>query len=463
MVIEALTTREQTRWVMAPLMIGIALSPLNVVFTSIALPTMRTAFGVTVQQASWIGTAYFIPSVAFMPLQGYLGRRWGARRVYVAGLLILSAGGVLAAFARSFGWLLVGRAIQGVGWSALYPLAMVMIRTVYAPGQQGAMMGLWESAVGFTTVVAPVAGGAMVQFYGWPLLYIVMSAAALAGVLLTLAILPTDEASVGSERFDWSGAVWLTLVVVLALVAISAGSLLLGVLTIGAAFVWWWRARSHPEPFVRPQMLANLSFIGASMAANLRMLTMVGALIALPLFFEDVQGLLPAAVGSLMVIYSLWLFLTSWPGGRWSDRSGARVPGAVGFTAMIVGLLLLAGLGATLNIALTALALTVRGIGAGLSQAPYAKAAVEAVDPADRQVAAGLYGTIRYSGLALGTALVGAFLQARLEVYGTTTGAVALPAYRELWFLLALLGALGLVFTWLVGRSATPDGQASGA
>ena len=89
-----------------------------------------------------------------------------------------------------------------------------------------------------------------------------------------------------------------------------------------------------------------------------------------------------------------------------------------------------------------------------LSQAPYGKAALEAVTIEQRQFAAALYGTLRYSGLALGTALVGIFLDARLSHYGAPSGGeAALPAYRDLWLLLAALATVGLAFTWIMARS----------
>lgn len=442
-------------WIMAPLMVGVALSPLNVVFTSVALPTMRTDFGVTIEQATWIGTAYFIPSVAFMPLQGYLGDRWGARRVYTAGLLLLSTGSFLAMFAPGFQLLLGARILQGIGWSALYPLALVMIRRYFPAGRQGEMVGLWESAVGLTTIIAPLVAGVLVQAIGWHALFGLMGLVALAGAVMTIAAVPqlSRAAAGASQRFDWTGVLQLTLVFILGLVGVTRRNWLILGAGLLVALLWWWRARGMDAPFVRPALFGNRRFVSASLAANLRMLTAVAALTALPLFFEDVQGLTPTAVGSLMVIYSLFLFLGSWPGGRWSDRAGAQVPGAVGYVCMIVGLLLLLGMDVTLSVPLVALALAVRGIGAGVSQAPYAKAAVEAVPAAQRQVAAGLYGTIRYSGLALGTALVGIFLQSRLATYDALAGgAAALPAYRELWLVLASLTVVGLGFTWLMGN-----------
>jgi MFS family permease len=155
-----------------------------------------------------------------------------------------------------------------------------------------------------------------------------------------------------------------------------------------------------------------------------------------------------------MVVYSLFLFFGSWPGGRWSDRAGAAVPGAVGYVAMIIGVLMLLGLSYQLVVWFVAVALAIRGLGAGLSQAPYAKAATEAVLPEQKQAAAGLYGTIRYSGLALGTGLVGVFLQTRLTDYDALSGgAAALPAYRELWLVLAIILLAGLAATLIMARS----------
>ena len=441
---------------MVPLMVGIALSPLNVVFTGIALPTMRNDFSVSIEQATWVGTAYFIPSVAFMPLQGYLGGRWGVRRVYAVGLGVLTAGSFLSAVAPSFQWLLASRIVQGIGWSALYPLAMVLIRAHYAFDKQGEMMGFWESAVGVTTIIAPLIGGALVQYLGWPSLYVVMGVVAAVGLLTTLKFIPSGGISqkLVLGNFDLSGAVQFTAALILALVGIVRQSPLLLVGSVATIVLWFNAAQRKSTPFVPPAIFTNRRFMSASTAASLRMLVAMAVLIALPLFFEDVQGLMPTVVGGILVIYSVFLLLGAWPGGRWADRSGAYVPGMVGFVLMIIGVLMLIGLDTTLNIWLVALALAIRGIGAGLAQAPYGKAALDAVSSDQRQAAAALYGTLRYSGLALGAALVGIFLDARLTHYDALHGgAAALPAYRELWLLLAALGVLGLAFTWLMARS----------
>jgi MFS family permease len=450
------TVDSSHRWpIMAALMAGIILSPLNVTFTSLALPTMRTFFQVDIERATWVGTAYFIPSVALMPFQAYLGERWGLRRVYALSSLLLSAGSFLAVFSPNFRWLLVSRVIQGIGWSALYPLALVLIRLHFPVARQGEMMGLWESAVGVGTIIAPLMGGALIGLYGWQALYTLLGIVSGLGAVLTLLSIPAVDPLPPGPRpdFDWPGAVQVTLTLALTLVGVARRSL--PFILAGIILGWWWyrMARRQTNPFVPAALFRNGRFLSASVAANLRMLVAVAVLTALPLFFEDVQGLSPVVVGSLMVIYSLFLLLGAWPGGRWADSAGIRVPGVVGYVAMGSGVLLMLRFDSTLHVFLVAIALSVRGIGAGLTQAPYANAAVEAVEPAHARVAAGIYGTIRYSGLALGTALVGIFLQVRLAHYDALTGGkVALPAYRELWLLLAGITVLGLIFTLTLKR-----------
>ncbi|HSG17287.1 MAG TPA: MFS transporter [Anaerolineae bacterium] len=446
-------------WVMAALMVGIMLSPLNVMFTSVALPTMRDYFQVDIEQATWIGTAYFIPSVALMPFQSQLGQRWGFRRIYGIGLLVLAFGAFWAALAPTYPWLLAGRVIQGIGWAALYPLALILINNQYPAARQGEMLGLWESSVGLTTIIAPLIGGLLVQFLSWRSLYALIGLAAALGALLTRVVVPAVQASQRDagqrkERSDWLSVLILTLALTLTLLGITRRNAVLLIIAALAWLGWAWFAGRLKTPTIPTTVFANRRFVSASVAANIRMLVAIAALTALPLFFEDVQGLSPTLVGLLMVVYSLFLFLGSWPGGRWSDRAGAAVPGAVGYLAMIVGILMLLGLGYQLVAWLAILAFAIRGLGAGLSQAPYAKAATEAVLPEQKQAAAGLYGTIRYSGLALGTALVGILLQMRLTDYGALSGgAAALPAYRELWLILAAILVIGLGATLIMARS----------
>jgi MFS family permease len=417
-------------------MAGVFLSPLNVNFTSVALPTLREHFAVSIEQVAWVGTAYFIPVVVLMPLYANLGQRWGLRRIYALGLALLSVGAFMAALAPNFGWLLLSRAIQGSGWSALFPLALILIRAHFPAEQQGEVMGSWESAVGVAAIVGPVLGGMIVALSGWRAVYGVLGVLAGLGALIAVVSIPARSERPVVPTFDWPGALSLTLALLLLLLGVAQKAPLL-LLTGGLVLlVWLWLARRSSEPFVAPSIFRNRRFVSASTAATLRMLIALAVVMSLPLFLEEVQDLSPAVVGILLPIYSVFLFL------------GARV----GFGLMTIGVAMLILLDIRINLAIIAVALAVRGLGTGLAQSPSAQVATNAVRPTQAAMAAGLYSMVRYSGLALGSALVGIFLQARLVHYGSDgSGPEAVPAFRELFAVLALLGVTGLALSWLMG------------
>jgi len=455
----SLSTTEPTRGkkgILAALMIGVFLSPINVNFTSVALPTMHDFFSVSVEDLSWIGTAYFIPTVVVMPLLAALGQRWGLRRMYILGFTLLSIGAFLAALAQSFGWLLAARVLQGIGWSGLYPLALILIRKHFALSQQGEVLGLWESAVGFAAIVGPLLGGVLVASLGWPSIYLGIGAIAATGILLGMVYIPEDKQAEPTDTFDWRGALGLMLTVLLFLLGMTRRSLpflFLGTLALGG---WVMMARRTAHPFVQPGMLKNKQFIAAAGAASLRMVIGIACVMSLPLLLEGVQNRSPIIVGLLLPTYSLFLFLGARPGGRWADRAGSRPPGLFGFALMTAGVLMLVFVQHGTGVIFIGVALMIRGVGAGISQSPFAKAATAAFGEEHTNVAAGLYGMVRYSGLAIGSALVGILLDARLANYNSSgRDAAAIPAFQELFLVLVMVGVLGFILVSAIRNDDT--------
>lgn len=445
------------------LMTGVFLSPINVNFTSVALPSMREHFAVSVEQVSWVGTAYFIPTVVLMPLLAALGQRWGLRRMYILGFTLLGAGAFTAALAQEFGWLLAARALQGIGWSGLYPLALILIRKHFPIEQQGEVMGLWESAVGLAAVVGPVIGGLLVSALGWPAVYYGLGIVAGIGAVLGLANVPEDETIRARPEFDWAGAIGLTAAVLIVLVGITRRSAAFLSVGLAGMVVWGSTAKGKAAPFVHPAMFKNRRFLSAAGAAHLRMVIGIACVMSLPLFLEGVQKLSPVTVGILLPTYSVFLFLGARPGGKWADHAGSRAPGLAGFALMTIGVVMLIFMNAETGVLFIGIALAVRGIGAGVSQSPFAKAATAAFGEEKADVAAGLYGMVRYSGLALGSTLVGVLLNERLAFYGSTgKDAAAVPAFQELFIMLAFVGLIGILLSWTLGQDNLAPETVSG-
>ncbi len=439
--------------ILLALMIGVFLSPINVNFTSVALPSLRNYYSISVEQVAWIGTAYFIPTVVLMPFFAKVGRWWGLKRIYILGLSLLSFGGFLAAFASNFQWLLFSRVLQGIGWSGLYPLSLILIREHFPLGQQGEMMGIWESAVGFAALIGPVIGGTLVNFFDWPSVYFVIGSIAALGAFLSIFTLPRTLKKIDLPEFDWGGAISFSLGITILLYGITRKSLFLVSLSILPFVIWYINSNKIKNPFVDPKVFRNRNFISSAGAAHIRMLIGLACVMSLPLFFEGVQGLSPAYVGLLLPAYSLFLFLGARPGGRWADRVGSRRPAMIGFAFITFGVFLLTFVNVETSIFFFILAFAIRGIGSGISHSPFAKVAIASLGEDKTAEAAGLYGMIRYSGLVLGSVILGIFLDLRFTFYASSgLGASAVPAFQELYTLLAIFGLLGFFLATKMGK-----------
>src|SRR3954467_13950681 len=97
---------------------GTLMGAIDASIVNVALPHIRGAVGATIEEITWISTAYIIANVMVMPLTGFLGRLFGQKRVYMACLVLFLVGSALCGLARTLPTLVVFRFIQGLGAGA---------------------------------------------------------------------------------------------------------------------------------------------------------------------------------------------------------------------------------------------------------------------------------------------------------------------------------------------------------
>ena len=160
----------------APLLLGSTLNPIN----SSMLATGLLGIGIDFhlgpgQTASLISVLYLCSAVA-QPTMGKLSTLFGPRRVFQAGILILLVAGVVGTLAPAFGYLLVSRALIGIGSSAAYPTAMALVRKradTVGLGVPSRVLGNFSIAAQVTGVIGLPLGGVLVGVWGWRALFFI--------------------------------------------------------------------------------------------------------------------------------------------------------------------------------------------------------------------------------------------------------------------------------------------------
>src|ERR1041384_1720368 len=134
--------RQVGKWTVAvSIAIGSVMATIDTSIVNVAMPQSRGELGASLQEITWVTTAYLIAMVLVMPLTGFLGSFFGQKRVYIASLVLFTIGSVLCGTARSLEMLVLWRILQGIGGGALQPTQQAILRQTFPPAEQGIAMG----------------------------------------------------------------------------------------------------------------------------------------------------------------------------------------------------------------------------------------------------------------------------------------------------------------------------------
>ena len=423
----------------------------------VALPALRTHFGIDADMTAWLVTAYTLPFMFFMPLYGRLGDSLGKRNLILAGLAVFIAGTLLTMTSTTLATLLLGRAIQGAGLAGIAPLSMAIIYERFPSNERGRALGTWNSIGPVVGIFGPLLAGLMIDFTGWRTIFVptlLMGVFALVVVWLMIPSLRT--ANFGFLRtFDWLGVALLISAISFLVFYISSRPItgveplrdwrLLLVSAVSFAGLIW-RERRRADPFLELDLFGISSLRWASIGSGIRMFTMSGVSFLMPLYLTDVHDLSASTTGGLLMLNAAALLVTMRKGGQLADHWGSRRPVMIGMSGQSASMAYFALLPADVSLIWVAAGLVVHGLFAGLSLAALHRASLRDVPVEQNGAAAGIYSMIRFGGMLLGAALGGVLLQQSLE---TTDSMVV--AFQAVFWLIAGVAFCGIGVGWKLG------------
>ncbi|OYV27626.1 MAG: hypothetical protein B7W98_01405 [Parcubacteria group bacterium 20-58-5] len=405
--------------VLTTVMVGTLLIGLDRTVVNLALPKVMSDFGITVETAAWIATAYIISNAIFVPVFGKLGDLLGNRVIYFwsfIGFIIVS---MLAGLSWDFNSLLVFRVLQGLVGAAVYPTAMSLIAKSFAdPKARAQALGIWSSSFAISAVIGPLLGGYLVDNFSWRWVFFINLPIGIAGLIMTLLFLPHDRPE---ERgtFDWFGAVLLSVVISsLVLVVdrgqdwgwLSSASILCYLLTlVFGVFVYLWETR-HTHPIIDFKFFRNPVIVSVLAVSFISFGGMMGAMLLLPVFAQTFLHYTATQSGYLFVPMALALPLFAPLGAKLANSFNPRYTVSFGMALSALGLYLLMHLDPTMTSLDFVLPLVLFGAGLGLGMAPLTNAATTAVPLHEVGMSSGLLNLTRNIGGAFGIAIFSTIL-----------------------------------------------------
>src|SRR3954471_13475021 len=331
MVMPAKAPREVGKWTVAiSIAFGSLMATIDSSIVNVALPAIRGQLGASLQEITWITTAYMIAMVLIMPLTGFLGSFFGQKPVYLASLILFTIGSVLCGTARSLEMLILWRIVQGVGGGALQPTQQAILRQTFPPAEQGMAMAVFSMVIMVGPAIGPVLGGWITDNYSWPWIFFVNLPVGLLGIYPTSrnVIEPADvlaanraRAAVARKHLDWAGIALMTIAVgALQYVfeegpqndwydstAILDGTYLAGVGLI--AFVI--RELTATAPVIDLRMFRDPTFASGTLIAGVVFAMLMGSMFLLPVFTQELMRFSPTQSGILLLPRTIAMMIAS--------------------------------------------------------------------------------------------------------------------------------------------------------
>ncbi|MEA2215763.1 MAG: hypothetical protein QOK19_1324 [Solirubrobacteraceae bacterium] len=446
---------ERHVWVVAGVVIlGMIMSILDTTIVNVALRTLSHDLHSSISQIQWVVTGYLLSLAAVIPITGWAARRFGAKRVYLTSLVLFTIGSALCAVAASTTTLVIFRVLQGAGGGMIMPVGQLLMAQVAGPKRMGRVMGIVSMPAMLAPILGPVVGGAILQNLHWSWIFLVNLPIGVLAFVLALRMLPrTDSGEAG--RLDTLGLVLMSgasTATVYGLAEIGTHSSLTAPTVVwpivaGAVLsgVFIRHALRVERPLLDVRLYMNRVFGAASLTTFGLGAALFGAMILVPLYYQEVRHESVIVTGLLTGPQGLGMLLVMPLAGRLSDRFGGGRIALAGVSLLAVSSVPLAFVDEHTSILSISLVLVLRGAGIGFSFMPAMTAAFASLRPDQLSDATPQLNVLQRIGGAIGTAVLAVVLQRATG----TTGASS-PAHLAHAFDTAYWWSFGIVVLSLI-------------
>ena len=441
--------------------LGTIVAPLDTA-VNIAFPSITRAFALAVEDIRWVVIAYVLTYASLMLIFGKLGDLLGYRHIFRLGLLVCAAGFLACSLAPTYGLLLLGRILQGIGIALTLSCAPALATSLFDERERTRVLGTYAAITAAGAALGPLIGGFLVERWDWNAVFwfrapLVLSALALSGAL------PAVPRPGSARGFDALGALLLVTWMSALLLAFSVSAerfglalpLGLALLAVASFAAFLVRETLYPEPIVRPSLFHNLDFAVMNAASIAVHLATFSVLLLVPYYLVGTLGLDVAIGGIVLGLGAGGMIVGSWLAGRLAARTRVGRLALAGVALCVAGLGTVSAWTPATGLAVMGLSLLVQGVGVGLFQVAYTDLVTATLPLNDRGVAGSLAMVTRTLGIVGGaTGLSAAFRH--FETAALSAGASAsdafLVAFQSIFFYAALGLALFLALSLLRPR-----------
>lgn len=426
---------------------------------TVALPAIGSEFSLDAVSLGWVVSSYVLSTaISIVPL-GRLADIYGRKRLFLAGIAILTASSLFASFAWNMASLIAFRVVQGLGGAMIFTTSVAIVTAVYPADRRGWALGITLASVYGGLSIGPFLGGVLTGFLGWRSVFLVVVPLGILVFVLTSRRIRAEWADSGGAKFDVSGSVLYAAALFgvmygLTLVPSPESAVWMGIGGGMLAGFFWWESKIE-SPVVDMRVFRhNLAFTCSNIAALINYAATYAIAFLLSLYFQYTRGMGPETAGLILVAQPVVQVVFSPIAGRLSDRIEPRVVASIGMALTAAGLFIFAFLDPSTPVWFIVVVLILLGSGYGFFSSPNTNAIMSSVNREYYGVASSMVATMRSVGQLTSIAIAMVIfslamgrVQVTPEVYP-----LFLISMREIFLVLGILSVAGVVASYARGK-----------
>jgi len=409
-------------WTLVTLCLCVVVIGIDNTILNVALPSIVRDLKATGSELQLMVDGYAIIFACLLLTAGSLGDRYGRRHALMLGLGWFGLCSAGASTAGSPGALVAARMLQGIGGAFIFPSTLsIMTNTFRDPAERARAIGIWAGITGIGIALGPLAGGLLIERFGWPSVFLVNVPVCATALIMCRLFVP-NSSSRAESPLDPLGALFSIVGLAGLLYAViqvpdkgwSNGAVLVGG-GFGLVFLGlfgWWELHS-PVAMLDVRFFANPRFSAASATITLNFFALFGSTFLLTQYFQFILLYSPLKAGVMFMPNAAGMMVGAPLAPRFVERFGTKRVVVVGLCFVAASLGCYGSNSIMSSVALGMFARFLTGLGMGTAAAPATESIMGSLPPSRAGVGSAVNDTTRQTGGALGVAVIGSIFAAR--------------------------------------------------
>jgi DHA2 family multidrug resistance protein len=278
---------------------------------NVALAQISGNLGATIEDTSWVITAYAIANVIIIPLTGFFARLFGRKNYYIASIILFTIASFMCSNSGSLLMLIIWRFVQGVGGGALLSTSQGILFDAFEPEKRGMAAGMFGMGIVLGPTIGPTLGGIIVDNYDWPLIFDINIPFGFVAGLLAWRFVPNDTEEQLANRknvhIDYLGILFLVVGIGSLQYVLEKGQsedwfddrwiVILTITAIGGLFAFVYRQLTIEQPLVNLRVWKSQNLVASNILTFVLGFGLFGSVFIFPVLVQRILGYTPTDAG----------------------------------------------------------------------------------------------------------------------------------------------------------------------